>query len=332
MHPVKLHVVTGFLGSGKTTLLRRLLEEGLAGERVIVLVNELGEVGIDGALLRRGGHEVVEFTSGCMCCQLGPEVVASTLDMIQQYQPDRILIELTGVAEPGRVLSAYSHSDEIMARARIEPTICVVDAEAFPRLHAELEYAYYCQIQASDIVLLNKADLVPGPACDGDWPLALAEVRDAVRELSPRAFIHPCVRCRVDLEGLFAVERAETDPAGVPTQAPHGERLFETRVLRDPESVFDRARVEAWLQTLPATLFRLKGTVRLAAGAFFLNWVRGHHEWEPAALGDPEPTVLVLIGRGVDMAACQEGLVICRRRKGRGVRLAPAVVRGGSSD
>lgn len=318
MQRVKLHVVTGFLGSGKTTLLRRLLEEGLGGERVIVLVNELGDVGIDGALLRRGGHQVVEFTSGCICCQIGPEVVASTLDMIEQFHPDRILIELTGVAEPGRVLSAYMHSDEIVARARLEPTICVVDVRAFPELHAELEYFYYCQIQASDIILLNKVDLEPRAG-------ALAQVREAVQEISPRAFVHPCVRCEVDLEALFAVERPDATglPVSHPTLpgSPHQNRLFESGVLRDLDSVFDRGRVEGWLQELPRGVFRLKGTVRLAAGSFFLNWVRGHHEWEQAASEDLPPTTLVVIGRDLDMSACERGLAACRRRQGRGIRL-----------
>lgn len=321
MAKVKLHVVTGFLGSGKTTLLRRLLETGLGGERVIVLVNELGEVGIDGALLRRGGYEVVEFTSGCMCCQLGPEAVQSTLDMIREFEPHRILIELTGVAEPGRVLSAYTHSDEIMARARLEPTICVVDAHAFPDLHEELEYYYYCQVQAADIILLNKTDLVAEPG-------ALARVRDAVREISPRAYVHDCVRCDVDLEALFAVEPADLPPGESISErevvAPRRTTasLFQTGVIRDPESVFDRERLEEWLGGLPEAVFRLKGTVRLASGPFFLNWVRGHHDWEPASGEDPRATTLVVIGRSLDLAVYEEGLGACRRRRGRGIRLA----------
>jgi len=339
--PVRLHLVGGFLGSGKTTLLRRLLREGLYGEKVVVLVNEFGDVGIDGPLLRKAGSDVVELSNGCVCCQIGKDMLASVFEMIRAYDPARVVIELTGVAEPGRVLSSLSYSSELMEKARLEPTICVIDCHAFPHLTREMEYFFYCQAQAADIILLNKADLVEREA--------VSKVEAAVRDYSPRAFFFTTRHCEIDLAVLFDREAApERPPATVPApgcghdhegpcthddvvgeSAPVGEErpaapIFDTFVWRDTDLVFDRARLEAWTESLPLHLFRVKGTVRLAEGTFFLNWVRGSLGWEPAAEDDPNPTTLVFIGQEIAPAAFDEGLRACRKQRARGLRLTPA--------
>jgi G3E family GTPase len=319
--PVRLHLVGGFLGSGKTTLLRRLLQEGRYGEKVVVLVNEFGDVGIDGALLRKGGNEVVELSNGCVCCQIGKDMLRSVFEMIRAYDPERIVIELTGVAEPGRVLSSLTYSSELMEKARLEPTICVVDCYSFPDLSQEMEYFFYCQAQAADIVLLNKVDLV-----DAD---RVELVKEAVRASSPRAFFFPTSYCAVDLSTIFAsTDGPGPTPASCGHPHPEGETceavpkpLFDSFVWRDPDLVFDRQRVEEWVDGLPPRLFRMKGTMRLAEGDFFINWVRGSLTWEPAAPEDPPPTSLVFIGQGISSSDFDDALRACKRLRARGLRL-----------
>ena len=315
--PVELHLVTGFLGSGKTTLLRRLLDRGMYGERVVVLVNEFGDVGIDGSLLRRSGRQVVELASGCVCCQIGNDMLASVFSMIATWQPEHIVIELTGVAEPGRVLSALTCSSDLMEKARLEPTICVVDCHAFPRLGPEEEYFFYCQAQASDIILLNKTDLVDAED--------VARVEDAVHASNPRALVIPTRHCSVDLRAIFAacVPPAEAHAEASPAEA-HAEAspVFDSCTWRDASLVLDRERLEAWLDAMPVGVLRVKGTVRLDGGAFFLNHVGGHSTWEPACEGDPSPNTLVFIGRGFDVRELLSTLSSCRRQRGRGLRLS----------
>lgn len=333
--PIGLHLVGGFLGSGKTTLLRRLLQEGLYGEKVVVLVNEFGDVGIDGALLRKGGNDVVELSNGCVCCQIGKDMLASVFEMIRAYNPQRIVIELTGIAEPGRVLSSLAYSSELMARARLEPTICVIDCHAFPFLTKEMVYFFYCQAQAADIILLNKADLVEADAIE--------RVKQAVQEYSPRAFFFPTSHCELDLRAIFdnsEIVAAHPQPQcahhhgpgeacdhAAPSALYHGhdarlqKPLFDTFVWRDGDIVFDRGRLETWTEELPHKLFRVKGTVRLAEGPFFLNWVRGSLTWEPAAAEDPTPTTLVFIGQGITEGEFGAGLRACKKLQARGLRL-----------
>jgi G3E family GTPase len=315
--PVKLHLITGFLGAGKTTLLRNLLAQGLNRERIVVLVNEFGDVGMDGALLRRGSYEVVELSSGCVCCQIGPDMLRAVIDMIEHYAPDRIVCELSGVADPGRVLDILLRTPEMLERARLEPIVCVVDARSVHHVDSEQEMVWLCQVKSSDVILLNKMDLV----ADG------GDLEAGVAELNPRARVLRSTQCEVDLAALFAFAGAES-PAQVEPTAPNGQahhhahdEIFESFVIRDPDGIYDRHRVEEWLRALGPEVFRLKGVMRLQTGEFFVNWVRVHFQWEPAAAGDAPPTTLVLIGRGMNEAVLRAGLNSCKSRKPRGIRL-----------
>ena len=104
----KLLLLTGFLGSGKTTLLKKILswEADLSG--TVVLVNEFGKVGIDGAILKRAGSDVIELTSGCVCCTLKTELAQTLRDVIDRFNPKRILLEATGRAAPVGFLSVWA--------------------------------------------------------------------------------------------------------------------------------------------------------------------------------------------------------------------------------
>ncbi|MBM3463870.1 MAG: GTP-binding protein [Armatimonadetes bacterium] len=298
---VKIHLVTGFLGAGKTTLLRRLIEKGLSGEKFVLLVNEFGEVGIDGALLKRRGHDVMELSSGCVCCEVSGDLVRTVRDMIDEYQPARLIMESTGIAEPARILSTLWSSQEIMARARVEPVICLVDASAFEAMMQTLGYYYFCQVQAADIVLVNKVDLVDAAA--------VKKVDAAIKDMNKRVFIFHSVHGDVDLPSLFFADKAETESERrarakkVVDAAPGGahdherEAIFESFVYEDATKTFDRGALEKYLDKLPKSLFRLKGTARTGDGVLYLNWVAGHYDWEPAAADDPQRTALVFIGR-----------------------------------
>lgn len=313
MSLARIHLVTGFLGAGKSTLLRHLLDQGLGGERVAVLVNEFGEVGIDGGMLRRGGHEVVELASGCICCEIGADMLDTVSTIIHEYAPQRLVFELSGLAEPGSVLAALTQTHFLVGKIRMEPTVCVVDAHAYRDLSGERMYNYYNQIQASDVVLLNKADLMD--------EAGLTEVEALLREDNPQAFMVRCVRCEVDPAVLFDPSLPRVG-AAVPTGEIHHHNDFVSFVIQDPETTYDRGRVERWLQALPREVFRVKGTLRCREGSMFLNWVRSGCHWEAATESDAPPTTLVCIGRAIRSGEIEAAFRACVPRARRGIQIS----------
>ena len=95
----KIDVISGFLGAGKTTLIKKLLEEAIQGEKVVLIENEFGEIGIDGGFLKDAGIEISEMNSGCICCSLVGDFGAALQNVLEDYSPDRIIIEPSGVGK-----------------------------------------------------------------------------------------------------------------------------------------------------------------------------------------------------------------------------------------
>lgn len=296
----KATLIGGFLGSGKTTLLRHVLSQPAPGEKIAVLVNELGEVGIDGKLLERVAGGVVELANGCICCQLSSDLAVTMREISASRRPDRILIESTGIAEPGKVLAVlYGALADVVA---VEPTVIVVDASSFDRLYEGVAYHYVMQIKSADLILLNKADLLP--------KTRLAAVRRKVQKLNPRALVLATERCRVDLVGLLegreSPRAARTRSNGARTTA--GKELTFISRTFSPGTVVP-AKLERLLDRLPA-LFRAKGFVETPQGPRLLNWVRGQAEWEPWP--GPDRDRLVLIGSKIDGKSIQTALKRCQ--------------------
>ena len=104
----KVDIISGFLGAGKTTLIAKLLKEGLAGEQVVLIENEFGEIGIDGGFLKDSGVEIREMNSGCICCSLVGDFGKNLNEVITKYHPDRILIEPSGV---GKLLRSTTQTE-----------------------------------------------------------------------------------------------------------------------------------------------------------------------------------------------------------------------------
>ena len=105
----KIDIVSGFLGAGKTTLIKKLIKEALAGTRVVLIENEFGEIGIDGGFLKEAGIEIREMNSGCICCSLVGDFGTSLREVMNQYAPDRILIEPSGVGKLSDVMQAVAN-------------------------------------------------------------------------------------------------------------------------------------------------------------------------------------------------------------------------------
>jgi len=267
MPRVAVDIVTGFLGSGKTSLLRHVLENGLEGHRVAVIVNEIGDIGIDGTEIEGADIErMVELTSGCVCCEINTAFAAAVGEIIETVRPDLIIIETTGLADPGNL------AEEVLSVGlMLDAIITVVDAEAIGTLLAETEVTAR-QIAAADFIVLNKTDLVD----DG----ARKKVRKRLAKLNRRAPILAGVRGAIDGEVPFASSartwRDRLEGAGKGHVEAEGFGAFSW----EGDLALDRERFERLLRRLPKSIFRAKGVVRFANASWpsLFSFCTGRHE------------------------------------------------------
>ena len=149
----KIDLFSGFLGAGKTTLIKKLIQEGYAGEKLVLIENEFGEIGIDGGFLKDAGITVNEMNSGCICCSLVGDFAAALEQVLDQYQPDRILIEPSGVGKLSDVIRAVKSLED----PRLELNCCctVVDAKKCKMYMKNFGEFFNDQIQSAGLLVLS---------------------------------------------------------------------------------------------------------------------------------------------------------------------------------
>ena len=130
----KIDIFSGFLGAGKTTLIKKLLKEALSGEKVVLIENEFGEIGIDGGFMKEAGIQVTEMNSGCICCSLVGDFGKALRQVIDQYHPDRILIEPSGVGKLSDVIRAVEGVEKDIPEAEMGSFVTVADAVAAAKM------------------------------------------------------------------------------------------------------------------------------------------------------------------------------------------------------
>jgi G3E family GTPase len=187
-------VLTGYLGAGKTTLLNRILSED-HGKRYAVIVNEFGEVGIDNDLIVGADEEVFEMNNGCVCCTVRGDLIRVLSGLMKRKGKfDAIIVETTGLADPGPVAQTFFVDEDVKAKTQLDSVTAVVDAKHLPLRLADSKEAIE-QIAFADQIILNKTDLVT--------EAELAAVEAAIRTLNPLAPIHRAQRANVPLETIL---------------------------------------------------------------------------------------------------------------------------------
>ena len=196
MEQIPVTVLTGYLGAGKTTLLNRILTEP-HGKKYAVIVNEFGEVGIDNDLVVGADEEIFEMNNGCICCTVRGDLIRIISGLMKRAQNfDGILIETTGLADPGPVAQTFFADPDVAARAKLDSIVTVVDALNLPQRLKDSNEAEE-QIAFADVILLNKTDLVK--------PDDLKKVEQAIRHINRFAKIIHTERCKVPLDKILGL-------------------------------------------------------------------------------------------------------------------------------
>ncbi|MBP1469010.1 GTP-binding protein [Candidatus Chloroploca sp. M-50] len=202
-------VLTGFLGAGKTTLLNRILTEQ-HGKRIAVIENEFGEVGVDNDLVINAEEEIFEMNNGCICCTVRGDLIRILSNLMKRKDAfDYVLIETTGLADPGPVVQTFLMDDELKAKLRVDAIVTLVDARHIV-LHIDNAPEAQEQIAFADVILLNKTDLVEVGELDA--------LERRILGMNAAAKIYRTQNAAIDLDavlhvGGFNLERAmEIDP------------------------------------------------------------------------------------------------------------------------
>ena len=155
---VKIDIISGFLGAGKTTLIKKLLKDGFQGEEVVLIENEFGEIGIDGGFLKEAGIQIREMNSGCICCSLVGDFGTSLKEVVTKYDPDRILIEPSGVGKLSDVIKAVQGvQDEVDIKLNSYTT--VVDAKKCKMYMKNFGEFFDNQIQYAGAIIMSRTDI-----------------------------------------------------------------------------------------------------------------------------------------------------------------------------
>ena len=326
-------LLTGFLGSGKTTLLNHLMRaRPPTPGKLAIVVNEFGDVGIDGDLLPSSMTRQVELPGGCICCVLNEELDTTLVELLRDNpEVETVVIETTGVAEPLPISWSLGR-EPLVDRVRLAAVITVVDAVNFPG-HRPLSPAVDAQVEYADLLVVSKLDLVAETTGRAEMPVELADMLDELNGDALRIWgtaedvVNTLWQTIVDPERPLRSspphESGTGDGVHPHDSARHGRAHgpahgFET-IWMPIDKTIDFEELSDQLEELPANYVRIKGIAHAvdgSTGSTAPRWVAFHRvgtrvSCEP--LDNPGESRVVALGTGLQpavLAACIEAAVI----------------------
>lgn len=318
MHTKKLPVtvISGFLGAGKTTLVNQLLAQ--SGGTIGVIVNEFGEVGIDGDLIVADESALIEIRNGCVCCTVRTDLVAAVKTLLarEDIKLDRLIIETSGLADPAPVLQTFLADADLLTRVELESVVTLVDAANF---HHQIDDGIATeQIAFADLIVLNKVDLIQADQ--------LQSLEVYLRSINPVATIIRTNRSIVACDALLGVQRFSLpnllaiEPGILEDEHDHEHDDSITSLAMESSVPIDAERFSRWATQLTLqpeqTIMRMKGVLDLYGEArqFYFHSVHMLTEAKPGKRWTndvPRVSRLVVIGRHLDIDALQNGFQAC---------------------
>jgi G3E family GTPase len=315
---IPVTVISGFLGAGKTTLVNHLLSQNRE-YRIGVVVNEFGEVGIDGQLIVSEQEALIEINNGCVCCTVRADLVASVKEMLELagHRLDRLIIETSGLADPAPVLQTFLADPDLRSRVELESVITVVDAL---HLNGQLsDEIVREQIAFADTLILNKTDLVSQQA--------LANIGNQVRLVNRTASVLHTAHSRVPVDALVGTRRFSLpnllmiEPDILEDEGhdhEHDASISSCSVVTS--GALDPERFNRWINQLVndqgQRLMRMKGLLNFSSEARRFHFHSVHmlleavpgRRWEDHETRDNR---FVFIGRDLDSEQLRQGFLDC---------------------
>ena len=180
----KIDIISGFLGAGKTTFIKKLLEEAISGEQVVLIENEFGEIGIDGGFLKDSGIEIREMNSGCICCSLVGDFGTSLAEVLTQYRPERIIIEPSGVGKLSDVMKAVIDVSADMD-VELNSAVTIVDAAKCKMYMKNFGEFFNNQIENAGTIVLSRTDITDASKIQKDVEMIREKNANAVIITTP---------------------------------------------------------------------------------------------------------------------------------------------------
>jgi G3E family GTPase len=312
---VPVTILTGYLGAGKTTLLNHLLTQK-HGQKIAVIINEFGQIGIDNQLIRNSDDEIFEMHNGSICCTVRKELVQTISALMeQQAKFDHLVIETTGLADPAPVVQTFFVDETMKAKTHLEAVVTVVDAKHVLD-HWDAKEVQE-QLLFANVILLNKVDLVSAEE--------LAELERHIRAVNRIAALYHTRNSEIELQKILGLEAFDVNHALAIDDTFLNKHVHEhdktvSSVAFAESGTLDRAKLDAWINDLlkhrAADIFRLKGIFNLVnddrryilQGIHTLLSQTYDRSWHP---NEARKNELVLIGRNLDEDTLRQEFLAC---------------------
>lgn len=300
---IQSFILTGFLGVGKTTMLTNTVKEHFSDKKVAIIVNEFGDIGIDGNILSNVYSEVLEISEGCICCQLAQEFESGVIEIMNKYNPEIIFVETSGASEPFPIFLSLQNLG-----IAVEGVICVVDSKNLDSYKDNSTAKY--QIGGSNILVLNKTDLVSDDELEASRQevIKIKEQFNIKNTLTGKMIFNSYVINSAQqgvvnkevFEGVYKVDEI----IGLAQEYQHADHTSRDSITQKvaylkEDIVFND--VDEILNNLPKSIYRVKGVVRVkdVPNPLVINYSFGNVSFDELDTY-AEPSIMIFIGENID--------------------------------